>query len=424
MKAITKIPSAEDLFVYKTNMLIDAAYKLTQVEQYLIILAMCKRRQDGDIQNTISISSSEFCDMFPSIDRGHSYDQLKTAASNLYDRSISGEFDMKDGAKKTTRMRWIYKAVYINDEARVEITFSPEILPHFLRINGYQIGYTKYSLDNVNKLTSPNTIRIYELLKKDAFKGKSEINICDLRSILKISEHEYPRMTDFKKRIVDYAVDQINKFTDIRVRYENVKRGKEIYALDFTIKSVSKLDLPTPVVSRTSTADAGVVKRLAAIGMSIDSAVDLVGKWDKARLAGNLEIVEQRIANAEKTGKSIGNYVAYLNKALAADWRPVEAEIDIKRRKQKEAKATAAAVAKEKQVVKDYEALAALKARHAEAQEAYDKMSPDEKLKTKFDFLKVLQAGSDAPLIKSFKTSGISTPRAKVAFFDWMNNGN
>lgn len=202
-----------------------------------------------------------------------------------------------------------------------------------------------------------------------------------------------------------------------------MKRGKEIYALRFTIKSSSKaISSPKPNTNTNTNED--LVKRLVGLGMSIDSASNLIGKWDEARLVGNLEIVEQRINGEEKTGKSIGSYVAYLNKALAADWRPVEAEIDIKRRLKKEAKEVAERAAKEKQEADNEVESRKIKTRVAAAEEAYDKMTNEEKLKAVAAFLKVLQAGNDPALSAAVSKTGLSTKRAKITFLNWLNNEN
>lgn len=43
-------------------------------------------------------------------------------------------------------------------------------------------------------------------------------------------------MSDFKKRVLDAAVEQINLYTDIQAKYEQSKSGRIIVGFEFTFK--------------------------------------------------------------------------------------------------------------------------------------------------------------------------------------------
>jgi plasmid replication initiation protein len=53
-------------------------------------------------------------------------------------------------------------------------------------------------------------IRIYELLVQYRQIGKREISVDSLRTMLELGK-KYPLFADFKKRVIDTAVDQINE---------------------------------------------------------------------------------------------------------------------------------------------------------------------------------------------------------------------
>jgi plasmid replication initiation protein len=68
--------------------------------------------------------------------------------------------------------------------------------------------------------------------------------------------NEYKAMCDFKKRVLDLATDEINKKSDLKVKYENVKKGRKIIGFTFTVHEKPKAK--TDVVSKerdASTAD-------------------------------------------------------------------------------------------------------------------------------------------------------------------------
>jgi plasmid replication initiation protein len=68
-------------------------------------------------------------------------------------------------------------------------------------------------------LKSPDSARIYWLLREYATFGERTINISQLRFFLDIAENEYPRFSNFKVRIVDKAPMELAK-TDMPFTYE------------------------------------------------------------------------------------------------------------------------------------------------------------------------------------------------------------
>ena len=83
-----------------------------------------------------------------------------------------------------------------------------------------------------------------------------QIELSDFREKLGIDADEYVRMSDFKVRVLEPSIKQINEHTDILVTYEQHKKGRTITGFSFkfkqkqqpqTIKSVDpKRDPNTP----------------------------------------------------------------------------------------------------------------------------------------------------------------------------------
>jgi len=48
-----------------------------------------------------------------------------------------------------------------------------------------------------------------------------------------VKEGEYPRMTNFKQRILDIAINQINEHSNIRIECEQHKKGRKITGFSF-----------------------------------------------------------------------------------------------------------------------------------------------------------------------------------------------
>ncbi|MDA0628657.1 replication initiation protein RepM, partial [Acinetobacter baumannii] len=97
--------------------------------------------------------------------------------------------------------------------------------------------FTSYELEQVSSLTSVYAIRLYELLIAWRSTGKvTMVELEELRLKLGIEPNEYKRMGQFKEKVLHLAIDQINKYTDIKAEYEQHKRGRSIIGFSFKFK--------------------------------------------------------------------------------------------------------------------------------------------------------------------------------------------
>ena len=67
--------------------------------------------------------------------------------------------------------------------------------------------------------------------------GKTPIiEIQEFRKKLGVLDTEYKQMNDFKKRVLDPSINQINDKTDIKVKVEQHKTGRTISGFSFKFK--------------------------------------------------------------------------------------------------------------------------------------------------------------------------------------------
>ena len=57
------------------------------------------------------------------------------------------------------------------------------------------------------------------------------------RGQMGLGDNEYNRMCDFKRRILDMAVQEINEKTDLTVSYTQEKRARTITGFKFTVRT-------------------------------------------------------------------------------------------------------------------------------------------------------------------------------------------
>lgn len=216
--------------VLKSNQLVEASYRMDLMEQRLVLAAIVEAREQDILlkEQPVKIEAKRFAALF-GIDEADAYRLMKEAKNRLYDRSLN----IIDADGSIGSIRWVEGVFYKDGDGFVKLKFSSYVTPYLARL---ETEYTEYRLGQIGKLTSAHAVRIYELCAqyKNSHQGGREISISDLKQMLCMTD-EYPRLDDFKRRVIAPAVKQINEHTDLQVTVENVKTGRTVTGLYFSI---------------------------------------------------------------------------------------------------------------------------------------------------------------------------------------------
>lgn len=226
--------------IVKSNAFVGASYGLGTTEQRLILLAILKARETDSIGEVIGkrliIHASEYMQVF-GVDRATAYESLENAVKGLYESEYRYIEILANGERKTHRYRFVGSIAYADGLGQVEFTFTPETVP---LVVGLSENFTKYEIEQVVGLSSQYALRLYELLACWRGKGKFTVDLAELRFKFALLDDEYTRMDNFKRKVLDTAIDEINKHTDLTVSYEQHKRGRVITGFTFNIKQKAK----------------------------------------------------------------------------------------------------------------------------------------------------------------------------------------
>lgn len=222
--------------VTKDNSLIGASYSLGVVEQRLIFLAIIEAREQKTLIEAgglLRIYAHSYAKQFE-VEKHTSYEAMKRAVEGLYEAGFAySKLDELSGKIGHYKSRWVDKIGYIDDLGCVELVFASDVIPLITRL---EARYTEYELKQVVGLQSEYAIRLYELVIQWRSVGKTNpISLAELREKLGLVD-EYQRIEAFKRRVLDLAVKQINKHTDIIVEYEQHKQGRVITGFTFRFK--------------------------------------------------------------------------------------------------------------------------------------------------------------------------------------------
>ena len=217
--------------IVKSNQVIEASYQLSAVEQRILLAAICRIPKNEEItdEQLYPVGINEL--QLLGIHEKTAYRDLKEGVNRLYERSINLVIN-----GKSIKMRWVQEIQFLESQSIIGIRFSKPILPF---ISNLSREFTKYALSDIAGMNSAYAIRIYELLVQYKTIGKREISIESIRKMLELGT-KYPLFSDFKKRVIDTAVDQINSNSPLNVRYEQKKTGRKVTHIIFSFKDKEK----------------------------------------------------------------------------------------------------------------------------------------------------------------------------------------
>jgi plasmid replication initiation protein len=183
-------------------------------------------------------------------------------------------------------MRWISSIKHLPDDGKVILMFAQDIFPYLSELKN---TFTKYKLEHIGKMTCIYAIRLYELLAQWQSTGKREIELDWLKKQFQLDEG-YDRMNNFKARVLDPAVKDINEYSNFQVSWTQRKTGRRVTHLTFEFSEKQPAKAKNPDKEKTICGVAmSEIKKYARIGESWEQAAMRI-KAEKQR-PGSLDIL-------------------------------------------------------------------------------------------------------------------------------------
>ena len=220
--------------IVKSNQVIEASYTLTTIEQRLILSAIAQVPKGEEISDDVLYPLTTKNLVKLGGDGKASHKEFKNAVNRLYERSIV----LRDGDESDS-FRWIQEKVF-NGSKVAFIRFSKPILPF---LSNLKSEFTKYLESDIVGMSSPYSIRFYELIMQYRSIGKREISLEDLRWMFQL-QNKYPVWADLKKRVIDQATKEINEHSPYNLTIEPKRTGRKITSI--VLKFQDKKVLKTP----------------------------------------------------------------------------------------------------------------------------------------------------------------------------------
>jgi plasmid replication initiation protein len=222
--------NARDYQVVKANALIQKTrYDLSLQEQKLILHVIQLIKPEDKKFHRYMLSIKEYCQICEmNYKSGKNYENIKKSLKSLRDKSFW--LETEDGTE--TLMSWLSKIRIFKNRGTIEVELDSDLKPYLLQLKKF---FTRYKYLYVMAMRSSYSIRLYELLKSYENQRGIRLTVEQIRKMLGIGEHKLTKWYDIRRYVIDQAQKEINELTDIQVKYNTVKKGRRVYAVDFHI---------------------------------------------------------------------------------------------------------------------------------------------------------------------------------------------
>lgn len=252
-----------NLALYKSNDFIMAKYKSSLLENQVMAIALTRIEENNTDPNNSHLEARLYPGELKKLisDETHIYRDLKRLAKTITGHTMF----LEDGKGNFKAFSIVPNADYI--DGVFIIKFNQELKNHIL---GLEKNYTTLELSVLTSFKKNNSYRLYEVLKKDAYKipktegcfkvihSVSELKLLmglvntdnqkiknaiaanvgnwdELYNQLDENDKVYEEWSDFRKRIILPAQVELEEKSYIRFDFEGIREGRRIKKVEFTL---------------------------------------------------------------------------------------------------------------------------------------------------------------------------------------------
>lgn len=224
--------------IYKADELLQKGrFSLSLTEQRIILYTISKIKPTDEKFQEYVFDLKDFYNIC-GIKEKDSYNEIKKIMGELRRKSwwIFMEDPNAPGTECESLVNWFTILRTNRNTGKFTIMFHPDMMPYLLKLarqrekgKGY---FTQYEFRYVLPMRSQYSIRMYELLK--SYQKNNQEWWFKLDKLKRILDCEnYKRFADFRRYVIEPAVREINKFSDLNINYKTEKDGKHVDEITF-----------------------------------------------------------------------------------------------------------------------------------------------------------------------------------------------
>ena len=235
MKKARELNTKESVKVVTSNSFIKACglEDLSLKGRKLLYLAIsqCKRTDTEFYEYNISVKS--FAEMMD-IDASNIYIEMDKTTDELMRTFIKYRDD------KSVHKYSLFSLCQYND-ATIRFKLNPDMTEFLLELKG---NFSQPLLAEFVKMRSPYSMAIWHLMQREMKSQKPyadhiiefDLSLDELREVTG-TEKKLEKLSNFKNRVLDKALKEIDENCNVAITYDNLKQGRKVIGFHFVAKS-------------------------------------------------------------------------------------------------------------------------------------------------------------------------------------------
>lgn len=227
------------LHVSMSNELIRSAHGLNLMEKRLLSLAISKLDSTAKptFENmSVRIQVSEMVSEY-GLNPDKAYQETKRAAAGIMKRQIRFTYGTGHGGL----CQWVTRSEYKKSEGWVLLEIYPGLSPWLFELQGQ---FTSYRLSRASAFKSVYSWRLFELLMQFKKTGYLKINIDDFSESMEAPQSYKRDFSLLRTKAIEPAIKEIRDIDGLKVKWEPIKAGRKVKALEFHFPVEQQTALP------------------------------------------------------------------------------------------------------------------------------------------------------------------------------------
>lgn len=216
--------------------------------EYKIIFSMVSRITKNDTElKPQAFRIPEFCKLCGiNMEGGRTWKNMRDVLKKLAQRAMwLYEKDPVTGKEHVSIIRWLQDVDFSPSDGSITLYFDQKMKPFLL---GLSENYTKLYLHDTLRMRSKYSMMLYQLLASYAFLRRPIVfDVEDFLQRMDCSKPSYSsNFTMVRRRVIEPAIMEINKYTVLDVRVEYIRdgrgRGRSVKKVRFIIHNLKAGD--------------------------------------------------------------------------------------------------------------------------------------------------------------------------------------
>jgi plasmid replication initiation protein len=311
--------------VTQANSLARAVQQMDILEKRLLAIGISRLRWEQADFTTIEMPMSELKDVLGRKNK-NIYKMVQNAARGLLKRTVYIEDE--DGG--WTEFQWVSEAKYIPAKKRLDKTsvirlrLHDNLKPYLLQLKD---NYNSMPISEIIYMSSFSSLRLFEILFHDSFRGKKAVlsyELDDLKKRIGIAEGSYESFKDFRY-VLEKAQEDVEKHTSLSFSFKGIKQGLFIKQVQFAVRPNQNYKAPPtpPATSVPSDKDLdadeeALVAALREAGYRQD-ARKLIHEFGYERVHRNFQLARKSSTEGQAGGNPIKNPGGFIFNMIRKD---------------------------------------------------------------------------------------------------------